>query len=57
MVTCVELTGAGKIIASRYFEYTLVFLIVGAIYLMMVTLVTAALNNLEKRVEIPGIGR
>ena len=26
MVTCVELTGAGKIIASRYFEFTLVLL-------------------------------
>lgn len=57
MVTCVELTGAGKIIASRYFEYTLVFIIVGAIYLIMVSLVTAILNGIERRMEIPGIGR
>ena len=28
MVTCVELTGAGKIIASRYFAYTEVFLVI-----------------------------
>jgi len=56
IVTCVELTGAGKIIASRYFEYTLVFLVVGAIYLFMVSIVTKILNTLEKRLEIPGIG-
>ena len=56
MVTCVELTGAGKIIASRYFEYTLVFLVVGAIYLLMVSVVTKFLGMLEKKLEIPGIG-
>jgi len=56
MVTCVELTGAGKIIASRYFEYTLVFLVVGTIYLLMVSIVTKVLNRLEKKLEIPGIG-
>lgn len=56
MVTCIELTGAGKIIASRYFEYTLVFLVVGAIYLFMVSIVTKGLNSLEKKLEIPGIG-
>lgn len=56
MVTCVELTGAGKIIASRYFAYTEVFLVVGAIYLLMVSVVTKLLNMLEKRLEIPGLG-
>jgi polar amino acid transport system permease protein len=56
MVTCVELTGAGKIIASRYFEYTLVFAVVGAIYLLIVSVVTKVLNRLEKKLEIPGIG-
>ena len=56
MVTCVELTGAGKIIASRYFEYTLVFAVVGAIYLLIVSVVTKLLNTLEKKLEIPGIG-
>jgi polar amino acid transport system permease protein len=56
MVTCVELTGTGKIIASRYFSYTEVFLVVGAIYLLMVSVVTKALNRLEKKLEIPGIG-
>jgi len=56
MVTCVELTGAGKIIASRYFEYTLVFLVVGAIYLLMVSVVTKFFGMLEKKLEIPGLG-
>jgi len=56
MVTCLELTGAGKIIASRYFAYTEVFLVVGAIYLLMVSVVTKVLNTLEKKLEIPGIG-
>ncbi len=56
MVTCVELTGAGKIIASRYFEYTEVFIVVGAIYLLMVSVVTKLLGMLEKKLEIPGIG-
>jgi polar amino acid transport system permease protein len=56
IVTCVELTGAGKIIASRYFEYTLVFAVVGVIYLLMVSIVTKILNILEKKLEIPGIG-
>ena len=55
MVTCVELTGAGKIIASRYFEYTLVFAVVGAIYLLIVSVVTKLLNTLEKKLEIPGL--
>jgi len=56
MVTCVELTGAGKIIASRYFAYTEVFLVIGIIYLLMVSVVTKALNMLEKKLEIPGLG-
>lgn len=38
IVTCVELTGAGKIIASRYFAYTEVFLVVGRIYLVLVSI-------------------
>ncbi len=36
MVTCIELTGKGKILASASFRYTEVFLIVGAIYLILV---------------------
>ncbi len=53
MVTLVELTGAGKIIASRYFKYTEVFLVVGIIYLLMVSVVTKSLDMLEKKLKIP----
>ncbi len=55
MVTCVELTGAGKIIATRHFRYTEVFLVVGIIYLLVVSIVTKFLNTLEKKLRIPGI--
>ena len=55
MVTCVELTGAGKIIATRSFRYTEVFLVVGIIYLLVVSIVTKFLNTLEKKLRIPGI--
>src|SRR6056297_3508786 len=54
MVTCIELTGAGKIVASRYFTYTEVFLVIGAIYLMIVSLATKLLNVLEERASFPG---
>ncbi|MEA1963753.1 MAG: amino acid ABC transporter permease [Candidatus Aerophobetes bacterium] len=55
LVTCIELTGAGKIVASRYFKYTEVFLVVGVIYLLMVSVVTKFLNSLEKKAKIPGL--
>jgi len=54
MITYVELTGAGKIIASRYFNYTEVFLIIAAIYLLIISVVTKLLNSLEKRTKISG---
>lgn len=54
MVTCIELTGAGKIVASRYFTYTEVFLVIGAIYLTVVSLATKALNTLEEKLSFPG---
>lgn len=55
MITYVELTGAGKIIATRYFNYTQVFLIIAVIYLLIITVVTKLLNSLEKRTKIPGL--
>lgn len=56
MVTCIELTGAGKIVASRYFTYTEVFLVIGIIYLMVVSLATKLLNLLEVKMAFPGCG-
>lgn len=56
MVTCIELTGAGKIIASRYFTYTEVFLVIGAVYLITVSIATKLLNLLEAKLDFPGSG-
>jgi polar amino acid transport system permease protein len=55
MVTVVELTGAGKIIATRYFNYTEVFLVVGVIYLLLVSGATRVLDALERRLRFPGM--
>ncbi|MCF8104683.1 MAG: amino acid ABC transporter permease [Desulfohalobiaceae bacterium] len=54
MVTCIELTGKGKILASASFKYTEVFLIVGVIYLIIVYFVSSLLSFLENRLAVPG---
>jgi polar amino acid transport system permease protein len=57
MVTCIELTGEGKILASASFKYIEVFTIVGVIYLAMVSLASWLLSLLEKSLVIPGFER
>lgn len=57
MVTCIELTGEGKILASSYFKYTEIFFIVGGVYLVLVSFATWILNSVEDRVSIPGFER
>jgi polar amino acid transport system permease protein len=54
MVTCIELTGEGKILASRTFKYTEVFLILAAFYLFLVSLASWVLHRVERRLRIPG---
>jgi len=54
MVTCIELTGEGKILASMFFKYTDVFSIVGIVYLILVSIATWILNTVEKQLSIPG---
>ena len=49
MVTCIELTGAGKIITTCHFAYTEVFLLVSIIYLVLASVVTKLLNKLEAK--------
>ncbi len=56
VVTVMELTGMGKQVASETFRFTEVFLVVGAYYLVLVTMATALLKRLEKRLLIPGFG-
>ena len=54
MVTCIELTGEAKILASLFFKYFEAFFVVGAIYLALVSLATWGLNRLENFTRIPG---
>lgn len=57
VVTCIELTGEAKVLASRNFIFTEVFLLVGAYYLTLVSVATWILNKVEARVAIPGFGQ
>lgn len=54
MVTCIELTGEGKIIASNTFKYMEIFLIIGAAYLILTSVAGSLLHRLEKRLRLPG---
>jgi polar amino acid transport system permease protein len=54
MITCIELTGQGKILASNSFKYTEIFLIIGACYLVMTSAASVVLGRLEDRLRLPG---
>jgi polar amino acid transport system permease protein len=54
MITCIELTGEAKILASYTFRYTEVFLAVGAVYLIIVSVASRILEYLENRFRTPG---
>ena len=54
MITCIELTGEGKIIASETFRYLEIFLIVGIVYLFLTSIATWGLHRLEHRLRLPG---
>jgi polar amino acid transport system permease protein len=55
MITVVEISGAGKLVATKYFMYNESFLAVGIVYLALVTLTTYGVDLLEKRYAIPGM--
>ncbi|AAS94872.1 MULTISPECIES: amino acid ABC transporter permease [Desulfovibrionaceae] len=57
VITCIELTGEGKVVAARSFRFTEVFLFVGAYYLFLVTLASWILHRVEQHFSIPGFGR
>ncbi len=57
IVTCMELTGEGKIVASEYFRFTEVFAVIALYYLILVSLAMLALKRIEKSLYIPGFGR
>ena len=54
MITCIELTGEGKVIASETFKYTEIFFIVGLIYLMLTSVAGFLLRRLENSLRLPG---
>lgn len=56
IITCIELTGEGKVLASKTFRFTEVFLVVGLYYLVLVSLATLGLHWLERRLAVPGFG-
>lgn len=55
MITVIELTGAGKMVATRYFTYNETFFVIGLVYLALVTVTTVGAHLLEKRVAVPGM--
>lgn len=57
MITVVELSGAGKLVASKYFMFTETFMAIGAVYLVLTTITTFAVDKLEKKVRVPGLIR
>ena len=54
MITCIELTGEGKVIASETFKYTEIFFIVGFIYLMLTSVASFLLRRVENSLRLPG---
>ncbi|HDR74126.1 MAG TPA: amino acid ABC transporter permease [Methanoculleus sp.] len=57
MITVIELSGSGKLVATKYFTYTETFVAVGVVYLFLVTLTTLAVNAIEKKYAVPGMIR
>ncbi len=56
MITCIELTGQGKILASNSFRYTEIFLIIGMCYLLMTSVAGFILGRMEEHLRLPGFG-
>lgn len=57
IITCIELTGEAKILVSRTFRPTEVYLAAGVYYLIMVSVATWLLHKLERHFAIPGFGK
>ena len=54
--TVTDLMGAGRIIASETFRYFEVFILVAALYLVLVLALSWGLRRLEARLRVPGLG-
>ncbi|MEA1994214.1 MAG: amino acid ABC transporter permease [Euryarchaeota archaeon] len=51
-----ELTAEGRFIAADTFRYIEIFSFIGIIYLFFTVVLSEILDNIEKRVKVPGIG-
>lgn len=56
IVTCMELTGEGNMIATEYFRFTEVFMMVGGYYLVLVSCAMLILKKVEQWLHVPGFG-
>ena len=56
VVTFMELTGEGKTIATEYFRFTEVFLVIGCYYLVLVSIAKIVLRKAEQALHVPGFG-
>ncbi len=57
IVTCIEITGHARDIATTYFRFNEAFFAAGLYYLALVSLATIVLNWLENKFYVPGFGR
>ncbi len=57
IITCIELTGEAKVLVSRTFRPTEVYMMAACYYLFMVTAATWLLHMAEKKLRIPGFGK
>ena len=57
IITCIELTGEAKVLVSRSFRPTEVYIVAGIYYLVLVSFATWFLQKLERKFAIPGFGR
>lgn len=56
LVTCMELMGEGKVVASDTFRFSEVFFVTGLYYLALVSVASWILHRLERHFHIPGFG-
>jgi len=57
IITCIEITGQARDVATTYFRFTESFFVAGIYYLSLVSIAGVALGMLEKKLYIPGFGR
>lgn len=57
IITCIEITGQARDVATTYFRFTEAFFVAGLYYLALVSFAGIVLGKLEKRFYIPGFGK